>query len=135
MNILVLNAGSSSFKSSLYQLTGEIPLEPAVPIWTGKIDWKSDGKTLLKAKTEDDRSAQSKRTKENRTSDIQDLLNWLWSGETQVIEGIQEIDIIGHRVVHGGEKYRQPTVIDAEVIAAIDRLSDYGNSARASRTI
>jgi acetate kinase len=125
MNILVLNAGSSSFKSSLYRLTEEIPLEPVVPIWTGKIDWKSDGKTVLKAKAEDDRSTQSEKAQENRNSDIQELLNWLWTGETQVIEGIESIDIIGHRVVHGGDKYRQPTLIDSEVIAEIDRLSVY----------
>jgi acetate kinase len=126
MNILVLNAGSSSFKSSLYRLTEEsFPLEPLVPPWTGKIDWKSDGKTVLKAKTEDDRSVQSEKAQENRTSDIQEVLSWLWSGETQVIEGIEAIDIIGHRVVHGGEKYRQPTLIDPEVIAEIDRLSVY----------
>jgi acetate kinase len=126
MNILVLNAGSSSFKSSLYRLTEEnFPEEPLVPLWTGKIDWKSEGKTLLKAKTADGKSAQSEKAEENRTSDIQELLNWLWSGETQVIDRIDAIDIIGHRVVHGGEKYRQPTLIKPEVIAEIDRLSVY----------
>jgi acetate kinase len=126
MNILVLNAGSSSFKSSLYRLTEEsFPVEPLVPTWTGKIDWKSEGKTVLKAKTADGKSVQTEKAQENRTSDIQELLNWLWSGDTQVIDRIEEIDTIGHRVVHGGEKYRQPILIDAEVIAEIDRLSVY----------
>jgi acetate kinase len=126
MNILVLNAGSSSFKSSLYRLNEEsFPQEPLVPVWTGKIDWSSDGKTVLKAKTADDKSAQAERSEANRTDDIRSVLTWLWSGETQVIDRIEEIDIIGHRVVHGGEKYRQPTLIDPEVMAEIDRLSVY----------
>jgi acetate kinase len=123
MNILILNAGSSSFKSSLYRLTGEdLPLDPVVPLWTGKIDWNSDGTAVLKAKTADD-SIGEKRSGINRIADIQDLLNWIWSCKNQVINSIEEIDIVGHRVVHGGEKYRQPTLINAEVKAEINRLS------------
>jgi len=123
MNILVLNAGSSSFKASLYRLSKkDLPLDPVVPLWTGEIDWNSTGIAVLKAKTADN-SIREERSGTNRTADIHDLLNWLWSGKTQVINSIKEIDIVGHRVVHGGEKYRQP--IDAEVKAEIDRLSIY----------
>jgi acetate kinase len=44
MNILVLNAGSSSFKASLYRLSKkDLPLDPVVPLWTGEIDWNSTG--------------------------------------------------------------------------------------------
>ena len=125
MNILVLNAGSSSFKASLYRLSKkDLPLDPVVPLWTGEIDWNSTGIAVLKAKTADN-SIREERSGTNRTADIHDLLNWLWSGKTQVINSIKEIDIVGHRVVHGGEKYRQPMSIDAEVKAEIDRLSIY----------
>jgi acetate kinase len=125
MNILVLNAGSSSFKASLYRLTGEdLPSDPIVPLWTGKIDWNSDGTAELKANTADD-SVSEKRYGTNRIADIHELLNWIWSGKNNVINSIKEIDIVGHRVVHGGEKYRQPTLINAEVKAEIDRLSIY----------
>jgi len=125
MNILVLNAGSSSFKASLYRLSKkDLPLDPVVPLWTGEIDWNSTGISVLKAKTAND-SVREERSGTNRTADIHDLLNWLWSGKTQVINSIKEIDIVGHRVVHGGEKYRQPMSIDAEVKAEIDRLSIY----------
>jgi acetate kinase len=95
-----------------------------VPLWTGEIDWNSTGIAVLKAKTADN-SVREERSGTNRTADIHDLLNWLWSGKTQVINSIKEIDIVGHRVVHGGEKYRQPMSIDAEVKAEIDRLSIY----------
>jgi acetate kinase len=125
LNILVLNAGSSSFKSSLYQLTPENPpIDPLTPLWTGSIDWKSSGTAVLTAKNAD-YTVQADRTRTERAADIHDLLNWLWSGKTQVIPAIGSIDIVGNRIVHGGEKYRQPTLVTAEVKAEIDRLSIY----------
>jgi acetate kinase len=124
MNILVLNAGSSSFKSSLYRLNQAATLEPIVPLWTGEINWNSDGQAILTAKTGDDTS-EEERSQTDRTQDIYDLLNWLWSGKTQVIQDISAIDIVGHRVVHGGDIYRHPTLINDEVKAEIDRLSIY----------
>jgi acetate kinase len=125
MNILVLNAGSSSFKASLYRLTGDnLSTSPAVPLWTGEVDWDSSGTAVLTAKTINN-SLRSNRSGTTRTSDTHDLLNWLWNGETRVIDDISAIDIVGHRVVHGGEKYREPTLINAEVKAEIDRLSIY----------
>jgi acetate kinase len=125
LNILVLNAGSSSFKSSLYRLMRQhLPGDPVTPLWTGAIDWQSSGTAVFKAKTADKR-VQEQRTETERTADIHDLLNWLWSGKTQVVENIGAIDIVGSRIVHGGEKYRQPILVTSEVKAEIDRLSIY----------
>jgi acetate kinase len=124
MNILVLNAGSSSFKASLYRLTEEnLPIDSVVPLWTGKIEWKSSEIAVVAAKVSEDIEAEEERVGIDRQDVIHDLLDWLWSGGTQVINGIWELDLVGHRVVHGGEKYRQPTLINAEVKAEIDRLS------------
>jgi acetate kinase len=140
MNILVLNAGSSSFKSSLYRLNGELSSgNSAALLWTGQIDWNFGKITGLKIqKLGDsaepisptvDRSSSStvsvreERSGTTRSADIEYLLSLLWSGKTQVINGIEEIDIVGHRVVHGGDKYSQPTLINAEVKIEIDRLS------------
>jgi acetate kinase len=124
MNILVLNAGSSSFKASLYRLTEEnLPIDPVVPLWMGKIEWKSSELAVISAKISDDIEAEEERVGVDRQEVIYDLLDWMWSGGTQVINGIWEIDLVGHRVVHGGDKYRQPTLINAEVKAEIDRLS------------
>jgi acetate kinase len=123
MNILVLNAGSSSFKSSLYRLTQAEP-KMVVPLWTGGISWNSAGAATLTAKTADE-SIEEERSQTDRTQDIHALLSWLWSGKTQVIHDLSEIDIVGNRVVHGGDKYREPTLINDEVKAEIDRLSIY----------
>jgi acetate kinase len=126
MNILVLNAGSSSFKASLYRLTEEnSQIDPVVPFWMGKIEWKSSELAVISAKISDDIEAEEERVGVDRSDVIRNLLNLLWTGKTQVINGIWEIDLVGHRVVHGGEKYRQPTLIDAEVKAEIDRLSKF----------
>ena len=122
MHILVLNVGSSSLKSSLYQL-GSLPLDPVVPLWTGQIDWQSDHKMVLRAKTVDGRSIHIENITINRAIDLHSLLNSLWQGETKVINNITDIDIVGHRVVHGGSKYHQPVLIDEEVQAEIDQLS------------
>jgi acetate kinase len=95
-----------------------------VPLWTGEIDWNSTETAVLVAKTVDN-SIKAERSGTDRSTDIHDLLNWIWSGKTQVINSIKEIDIVGHRVVHGGDKYRQPTLINEEIKAEIDRLSIY----------
>lgn len=132
MNILVLNAGSSSLKASLYQLTTEgLSINPVVPLWTGQIvrgasalpNRHSDQTITLKVKTVDGRSIHRVTTTINPPTDLQNLLDSLWQGETQVIADISEIDLVGHRVVHGGSQYHQPTWIDAQVQSEIDRLS------------
>jgi acetate kinase len=140
MNILVLNAGSSSFKSSLYRLGGALlTIDAAVPLWTGQIDWNSSQTTVFKIQKIADSaqpaspnvdglsastvSVREERSGTTRSADIEYLLSLLWSGKTQVINGIKEVDIVGHRVVHGGDKYSQPTLINSEVKAEIDRLS------------
>jgi acetate kinase len=53
------------------------------------------------------------------------LLNWIWSGKIQVVNSIKDIDIVGHRVVHGGDKCHQPILINPEVKAEIDRLARF----------
>ncbi len=137
MNILVLNAGSSSFKSSLYRLTGELSsVNSQTSLWTGQIDWHSSKIAVLKIQKLADITSpkaekssaitvavSEKRYGTTRSADIEYLLSLLWSGKTQVINGIEEIDIVGHRVVHGGDKYSQPTLINSEVKLEIDRLS------------
>jgi acetate kinase len=124
MNILVLNAGSSSLKASLYKLNREnLPIDFIAPLWTGEIDRHFEQATVLKVTTITGRSIHTETTNTNRSADLRNLLNSLWQGETQVIANITEIDIVGHRVVHGGSQYHQPILINAQVQAEIDRLS------------
>lgn len=124
MKILVLNAGSSSQKSCLYELGNTLPDEPLPPLWEAEIDWTHhQGWVELQVKTAQGNQLKEEFELESRSNTISRMLTTLWSGETQVIEDFREIDVIGHRVVHGGEDYQQSTLITPEVKAAIARLA------------
>ncbi|MEB3180161.1 MAG: acetate kinase [Nostocaceae cyanobacterium] len=125
MKILVLNAGSSTQKSCLYELGETLPQQPPTPLWSAQIDWtKHPGKALLQVKSAHG-ELEDKFYLNDRLAVIAAMLNTLWSGDTQVLNSPKDIDIVGHRVVHGGEEYRQPTLITPEVNSAIARLAEY----------
>ena len=123
MKILVLNAGSSSQKSCLYQLGEELPDCPPKPLWEAKIDWTGkSGVADLKVETSQGTSLEEQMSLDERPKAIAYILNTLWRGSTQVIGQLNEIDIVGHRVVHGGQEYTKATVVTPEVKAAINQL-------------
>jgi acetate kinase len=135
MKILVLNSGSSSQKSSLFDVGVDAPLDPPVPLWGGTIEWSGSeageaGETLpLQAAIHVRSSAGAEFRHQTQAASrkraINELLDTLWSGETRVISGPAEIDAVGHRVVHGGPTYRQPTRITPEVKNAIAQLANF----------
>jgi acetate kinase len=53
------------------------------------------------------------------------LLEALRSGETRVLTQLSEIDVVGHRIVNGGRKFTRPTVVTAEVKAAIAEMAKF----------
>ncbi len=124
MNILVLNAGSSSHKSCLYQLSSKLlPPEPPKPLWEGSIDWTHQpGQAELQIRTAAGCSITKTLPSDDGKAVIQDLLKSLWQGNTQVIAKPTEVHGIGHRVVHGGQIYREAVRIDEAVKATIREL-------------
>lgn len=126
MKILVLNAGSSSQKSCLYQVGEELPPLPAAPLWEAKVDWSHhQGVADIKVKTSSDAVLEEELPTQSRPGVISHMLDTLTRGKTQVIEQLSEIDVVGHRVVHGGQDYREATKITKEVKDAIVRLSAF----------
>lgn len=121
MKILVLNSGSSSQKSSLFDVGSDPPENPPAPEWEGKIEWSAKGAEIQVRNSRGPELRESVKV-ESRKHATEQLLDTLWSGETRAISGPEEIKVVGHRVVHGGSEYRQPTIITAEVRAAIARL-------------
>lgn len=119
MYLLVLNAGSSSQKSSLYRLGTELPQQPPEPLWLGHIDWTASDFGSLTIKSN---GVQQQTELSNRDQALEMMLNTLVEGETKVLDHLEQIDLVGHRVVHGGAKYSQPTIITAEVKSAIADL-------------
>lgn len=119
MYLLVLNAGSSSQKSSLYRLGTELPQQPPEPLWLGHIDWTASDFGSLTIKSN---GVQQQTELANRDQALETMLNTLVEGETKVLDHLAQIDLVGHRVVHGGAKYSQPTIITAKVKSAIADL-------------
>ena len=117
MNILVINAGSSSLK---YQLlnpsTGELlakGLCERIGI-DGKFTYKADGKQTIKA---------ADVAMPTHSEAIKAVLDALVDAENGVVASMAEIDAVGHRVVHGGEKFAKSVLITEEVIAAIEECN------------
>ena len=147
MNILILNAGSSSLKSCLYQLPlDDLPEQPPEPLWQGAVDWTHhQDMAEIKVKTASGAVLQAQIPTQFAVSGAfqavqfaeplllepaqfrqhltAHLLETLWQGETQVIDQPSAIDAVGHRVVHGGQEYQQSVRITAEVKTAIARLA------------
>ncbi|NET06917.1 MAG: acetate kinase [Merismopedia sp. SIO2A8] len=123
MKILVLNAGSSSQKSCLYELNEDsLPEQAQEPLWEAHIDWSvATDFGVLKVSAKG-RKLETRLESQKRPQAIAFLLSTLIQGETKVLNQLSEIDIVGHRVVHGGADYSQATLITPEVKAAIARL-------------
>jgi len=124
MKILILNAGSSSQKSCLYNLEGVLPDTPPEPIWEASIDWTHhDGFAEIRVKPQHGKVLEEEIAATSRSEIIAHMLETLWSGEAPVLKSPSEVDMIGHRVVHGGAEYRQSTIINEQVKEAIAKLA------------
>ena len=123
MKILVMNAGSSSQKSCLYELaTDSLPQEPPEPIWEAHIDWTiAEGFAVGKIKA-NGLKLETKLATSDRRLVLSKMLDTLIIGETKVVEQLSDIDIVGHRVVHGGTEFSQATLVTPEVKNAIARF-------------
>lgn len=126
MKILVLNAGSSSQKSCLYDIADEaFSTQAAQPIWFGKINWTQDqGVAEIEVKTSTGATLQESISGDSPQAHLTYMLHTLSEGATKVIDQLSEIDVVGHRIVHGGEDYRDSVVITEDVKKAIARLSN-----------
>ncbi|MDB9522613.1 acetate kinase [Dolichospermum circinale CS-1225] len=123
MKILVLNAGSSSQKSCLYDMTTTIPPLAPQPLWEGKINWTQDkNQAEITVKTAIGATLQETIVSDSPQVQFAYLLSTLIHGATQVIDDLSVIDVVGHRVVHGGQEYKEAVIITEDVKQAIARL-------------
>jgi acetate kinase len=124
MKILVLNSGSSSQKSCLYDIGNTLPEHPPAPAWEGKIEWDGNH-AYIQAQNSHGAQLKGRVTFASRSNAIDQLLDTLWNGKLRVIATPSEIDVVGHRIVHGGRDLDKPTVITPEVKSAIARMSAF----------
>ena len=126
MKILVFNAGSSSQKSNLYDLTDPVPDKAPEALWTGFADWsKNADNAELTITTASGAKLERKFDAQSRKQIVEQMLPLLWSGETKVVDKPEDIAIVGHRVVHGGHELQESTLITPEVIETIGRLAEF----------
>lgn len=119
MKILVINSGSSSLKYQLFEMPAESPvcsgLVERIGI-EGSYIKHSTYKNNLKSTVEVDEFIA------NHSDGLKHVLELLTNGEQALISNLDEIAVVAHRVVHGGEFFTGATVIDEKVKAQIKSL-------------
>jgi len=124
MKILVLNSGSSSQKSALFELDAKSSAEPVAPVWEGKLDWDADNEVFsIKNSSGKQIRTNRKVSRDGRQASVETLLRNLWNGPTAVLQSASEVHSAGHRIVHGGANLTQPVIVTSEVKRAIADLS------------
>lgn len=117
MKVLVVNAGSSSLK---YQL---LDMETEEVIAKGNAERIGIDGSFLKHKANGIETV-IKKELTNHTEAIELILSTLLDAQIGVIKSIDEIDAFGHRVVSGGEKYTQSTLVNEEIACDLKNLVD-----------
>lgn len=117
MNILVINCGSSSLKYQLIDMKNEISLAQGlverIGIEGSILTQKVNGKDKFKLKV----------PMKDHKDGIAHVIDSLLDSDHGVIKDVSEINAVGHRVVHGGEKYSTSVIIDDEVMKDLDDFS------------
>ena len=113
MKTLVINCGSSSLK---YQL---IDMETEESLVQGLVERIGIDGSILTQKVDGKNKYIIQEDMPNHKSAIKHVLNALVNKEHEIIKSMDEIGAVGHRVVHGGEKYSHSVIIDDTVLESI----------------
>ncbi len=124
MKILVLNSGSSSQKSSLYEIGDSLPERAPNALWQAKVEW--DGGLADVRVTDSEGGAFHERVEiESRREALDYLFQSQRGGTHSGVVNFSMIDAVGHRIVHGGPTFEQPVLITREVKEAIASVSAF----------
>ena len=118
MKILVLNCGSSSIKYALYNMD-----DKSVMTSGGAERVGLDG-AFFKVKMPDGTKKQIMHDIPEHTEGVKFIFSLLTDPEIGVIKSLDEIDAVGHRMVHGGEKFNKSVVINDEVLKTFKECID-----------
>ena len=118
MKVLVINAGSSSLKFQLFDMENESVIAKGncekIGIDGSFISYNNGTKQEIKVEMP------------NHDVAIKMVLDLLTSSDKGVISSLDEIDAIGHRVLHGGEIYKESVLVDDEVLNNLEKLKPLG---------
>ncbi len=118
MKILVLNCGSSSIKYALYNMdTREV-------IASGGAERVGMPEAFVKVKLPNGEKRKIMHDIPEHTEGVKFILSLLTDKEIGAIQSLKEINAVGHRMVHGGEKFAKSVLINDEVLKAFEACSD-----------
>jgi acetate kinase len=118
MKVLVINAGSSSLKYQLYNMEDESVLA------SGRVERIGMDSSILTHEPAGKPEVKSVSEILEHTTAVRRVLDLLTDAKHGVISRVDEIHAIGHRVVHGGESFKQSALVTSEVKAEIRKLFD-----------
>ncbi|HTM92975.1 MAG TPA: acetate kinase [Flavisolibacter sp.] len=119
MNIFVVNSGSSSIKYQLFKMPNEQPICTGLVERIGLENSVITHKLFLK---EEEKIIRRQLDLNDHEASLKEVVELLTDPQIGVIHNPEEIDAVGHRVVHGGESFASTTVITSEVKAEIKKL-------------
>ena len=114
MNVLAINCGSSTLKFRL------LALEDGERRLGGGIVKRIGADSVLSIEAADHEPSEAPIEAADHAEATARVLAWL---DARGLLGAGGVDAVGHRVVHGGERFSEPTLIDDDVVAGIDALS------------
>ena len=117
MKILVLNCGSSSIKYALYNMDDQSV------ITSGGIEKIGLPDSFITVKLNGEKHKMEHPIKEH-TAGVQYIFEVLTTGEYAVLKSLEELDAVGHRMVHGGEKFNKSVRLTPEVMEAFAACND-----------
>ena len=118
MKVLVLNCGSSSIKYKLYDMTTKEVMAQ------GGIEKLGLPDSFLKFTLADGSKKVIEKNMPEHTVGVELILEVLTNAEYGCIKSLEEIDAVGHRLVHGGEKFNTSVVITPEVIKQMEACTE-----------
>lgn len=118
MKILVLNCGSSSIKYALYNMDDKSVMT------SGGAERVGLDNAFVKVKLANGEKKQIMHDIPEHTEGVKFIFSLLTDPEIGVIKDLSEIDAVGHRMVHGGEKFNQSVVLTDEVLKAFEECND-----------
>ena len=117
MKILVLNCGSSSIKYALYNMDDQSV------ITSGGIEKIGLPDSFITIKLNGEKF-RMERPIEEHTAGVQFIFEVLTTGDHAVLKSLNELDAVGHRMVHGGEKFNKSVILTPEVMEAFAECND-----------
>jgi acetate kinase len=122
MNVLVLNAGSSTLKFQVIRTDAERIASDADERLADGIIERIGGESVIAVRVGDGpRKRSTARLKDLRAA-VDWVTKWLVATDGTSIRSLSDVEAVGHRVVHGGERFRRSVLLDASVLAEIEDM-------------